>query len=67
MKKAEAYTDGSYNKSLGIYGCGAVLLIDGEAPQVFHETGRQPPQTAGILTARSGQRRWSLKRQSWPV
>ena len=35
MKKAEAYTDGSYNKSLGIYGCGAVLLIDGEAPQVF--------------------------------
>ena len=47
MKKANAYTDGSYNKSLGIYGCGAVLLIDGEAPQVFHETGRAAAASNG--------------------
>lgn len=39
-KKAHAYTDGSYNNALGIYGCGAVLLIDGEEPQIFYETGR---------------------------
>ena len=47
MKKAEAYTDGSYNQALGIFGCGAVLIIENEVPQIFYETGRAAKSSNG--------------------
>lgn len=37
--KADAYTDGSYNKNTATYGCGVVLLIEGMAPKLLHGNG----------------------------
>lgn len=50
MQKATAYTDGSYNKELGIYGCGAVLLIDGRPPVILFDSGK----------AESGSNGWNI-------
>lgn len=46
-KKAEAYTDGSYNKEREIYGCGVVLLIDGEEPDLLYNCGTAQPGKNG--------------------
>ncbi|MCD8084092.1 MAG: reverse transcriptase-like protein [Clostridiales bacterium] len=44
---ATAYTDGSYNKDTRNYGCGVVLLIDGQQPILMHATGKAKPGENG--------------------
>lgn len=43
-KKAEAYISGCYNKELGVYGCGLVLLIDGSKPEEIFNAGPAYPK-----------------------